>query len=70
VVVKSDHAHGADVDAILRAHGAVDPAERDRFYRESGWSGFDPNAPPLTAEQVRLQRSGGSDAAALDQSII
>ena len=42
-------------EAILD-RSAVDIRERAKLYEEGGWSRFDPNAPPYTAEQVRRER--------------
>jgi hypothetical protein len=43
-------------EAILRGHHAVNAADRERAYREQGWSRFDENAPPYTAEEVARER--------------
>jgi hypothetical protein len=42
-------------EAVLD-RSAVDIRERGRLYEEGGWSRFDPNAPPYTADQVRRER--------------
>lgn len=36
---------------------AVSTSERGAAYRKSGWTRFDPNASPYTADQVRKERS-------------
>lgn len=51
----------ADADASrLQAaldNSAVRIADRGAAYRKSGWTAFDPNATPFTADQVRQERS-------------
>jgi hypothetical protein len=42
-------------EAVLD-RSAVDTRERAKLYEEGGWSRFDPNAPPYTADQVRRER--------------
>jgi hypothetical protein len=51
-VPDSDRQH---YEAILD-RSAVNIRERARLYEESGWSRFDPSAPPYTADQVRRER--------------
>ncbi len=41
----------------LMNRGAVNLAERSELYRKAGWLGFDPNALPYTAHQVRCERA-------------
>jgi hypothetical protein len=43
------------VESILD-RSAVNIREREMAYRKSGWSTFDPDAPPYTADQVRKER--------------
>jgi S1-C subfamily serine protease len=43
------------VEAILD-RSAVNIRDREMAYRKSGWSSFDPDAPPYTADQVRKER--------------
>ena len=45
----------ARAEAIMD-QAAVNIRERELSYREAGWSGFDPNARPYTAEQIRTER--------------
>jgi hypothetical protein len=42
-------------EAILD-RSAVDIRERAKLYEEGGWSRFDPDAPPYTADQIRRER--------------
>jgi hypothetical protein len=45
----------AQYTAIME-HRAFNVAERGKIWRDEGWSGYDPNAPVYTAEQVRRER--------------
>jgi hypothetical protein len=45
----------ARCEAIMN-QAAVNIRDRETMYRESGWSGFDPNAKPYSAEQIRKER--------------
>lgn len=47
----------SEAEAVLQRNKSVDAATRGRAYRESGWSGFDENAPAYTADQVQRERS-------------
>jgi len=42
--------------AILQKHHLVDPRERGRAYRQSGWSRFDASAPAYTGAQLAAER--------------
>ncbi len=35
---------------------AINIREREQTWRDAGWSGYDPNARPYTAEQIRIER--------------
>jgi hypothetical protein len=43
-------------DSAIMDEYAIDPAARAVAYRESGWNGYDANAPAYTVEQVRQER--------------
>jgi hypothetical protein len=45
----------ARVEAILD-RGAVNISERASIWEKSGWSRFDPNASPYTADEIRRER--------------
>ena len=47
----------AEAEAILLRHRSVDAATRGADYRASGWSEFDPNAQPYTADQIGAERA-------------
>jgi hypothetical protein len=55
LTVRVLEADQARVRAILD-RSAVNIREREMAYRKSGWSSFDTNAPPYTADQVRKER--------------
>jgi hypothetical protein len=58
VTARVDDGHLASTaEAILRRHHAIDPAERGKFYREEGWTGFDERAKPISAEELARQRN-------------
>ncbi|QJP13276.1 hypothetical protein G3545_06195 [Starkeya sp. ORNL1] len=57
VSARVDDSRAAEARAILNANRAVDLTARERSYRESGWSRFDPDAPTYTAEEVARERS-------------
>ncbi|HYC04778.1 MAG TPA: YsnF/AvaK domain-containing protein [Azospirillaceae bacterium] len=42
---------------IIERHGPTDIDERGRFFRESGWSGYDHSAIDYTSEQTLAERS-------------
>ena len=56
VVVTAPENMVARVTDILNNQGAVDIDRRVAAYRESGWTGHDPNAPAYTSEEARLER--------------
>ena len=51
----------ADAERILSKHSPADIEERVSTWRDSGWTGYDPDADPYTADQIReeRQRYGG-----------
>jgi len=60
------------VTDILRSHDAIDIEDRAEQWRGRGWSGYDPNAAPLSEDELAQERQygtrpaveAGSDAAA------
>ncbi|HEX5081537.1 MAG TPA: hypothetical protein VFY40_05800 [Blastocatellia bacterium] len=56
VVVRNAGDLADRVEALMRTHGAVDIDERGTYYRESGYRGFDPNAPPYTQDELLRER--------------
>ncbi|WP_380875817.1 hypothetical protein ACFB49_06110 [Sphingomonas sp. DBB INV C78] len=47
----------AQAEDVLAAHGSVDPAQRRRHYRDSGWSRFDENAAPYSPQEIAEERA-------------
>jgi uncharacterized protein (TIGR02271 family) len=52
------------VAQILEGHGAVDIDQRGAEWRQSGWSGFDANAEPYSAQELDTFRAGTGRATA------
>lgn len=57
VTVRVDDTRALAARGILYRYQAVDPAIRSAAYRESGWTSFDENAPPYTADQIAAERA-------------
>jgi hypothetical protein len=55
VSVKAPDDMAAQVEQVLNSAGQ-DASMRGPAYRESGWSGFDPNGPAYTSDQIRQER--------------
>ena len=53
VTVRTDDASATRVEAILARYQPVDWQARDRDYRGTGWTGFDPDAPAYTGTSAR-----------------
>lgn len=45
------------VEAILNGRRGFDASTRGSFYRETGWTGFDPAAAPYTVDQIDEERA-------------
>jgi hypothetical protein len=46
----------ATAEAIMRRHGRIDPAAREKAYRDSGWREFDATSAPFTPAEVAGER--------------
>ena len=57
VSARVDDARAPAAREILQHYKAVDPAVRGAAYRQSGWTSFDENAPPYTAEEIAAERA-------------
>lgn len=55
VSVKAPDDMASQVEQVLNSAGQ-DASMRGPAYRESGWSGFDPNGPAYTSDQIRQER--------------
>ena len=47
----------ATAEAIMRRHGRIDPAARERAYRDTGWTEFDAASAPFTPAEVARERT-------------
>jgi hypothetical protein len=47
----------ATAERVLADYRSVDPVERRRLYEGSGWTRFDENAPPYSAEDITAERN-------------
>jgi len=57
LTVQTDDEEVDRAEAILNRYGAVDIDERSSKWREQGWSGYDPNARPLSVDRAAEERS-------------
>jgi hypothetical protein len=57
VTVRVDEDDESKVEAILRKHGPVDPAERGKAYRESGWTRFNASGAPYGASEIESEQA-------------
>jgi hypothetical protein len=57
VSARVDDARAPAARELLQRYKAVDPAVRGAAYRQSGWTSFDENAPPYTAEEIAAERA-------------
>jgi uncharacterized membrane protein len=66
VTLRADETRAERAADIMRDHGAVDIERRVETWRQTGWSGFDPNAQPYSADDLDREhamygtREGGS----------
>lgn len=56
VTVHTDDVNAPRVQDILDRFGAIDVEGRAESWRERGWSGHDPGAEPLSADELRRER--------------
>jgi uncharacterized protein (TIGR02271 family) len=68
VVARVPEADRSRFEAILD-RSAVDIRQHGTSFRQSGWSRFDPNAAPYTADQVRMARQGTGSASGATRTI-
>jgi len=57
VSVKADEDRADEIERVLNGRRGVDASTRGQAYRESGWSRFDQDAEPYSAEQIERERS-------------
>lgn len=58
VGVKTEDHLVNDAVAIMNNHNPVDVTERSEHWRESGWTGYDPNVPAYTRDEIEAERRG------------
>lgn len=56
ITVRANGARASRAAEILDHAGAVDIDDRISAWRSRGWTGFDPNAAPLSADELRRER--------------
>lgn len=56
VSARVDDDRAAEALAILHDDGAADVSDRERTYREEGWTRFDPDSPTYTPDQITRER--------------
>jgi len=56
VSVRADDRDVSRVEAELDRFRPIDPVERGREYRSSGWATFDPKAPPYKPSSAEIER--------------
>lgn len=57
VTVRVDDKDESKVEAILRKHDPVDPAERGKVYRADGWTSFNASAAPYGAREIEREQA-------------
>lgn len=57
VGVKTPEERVDEAVRIMNDHGPIDVTERSEFWREGGWTEYDPNAPAYTSEEVAAERN-------------
>jgi len=55
--VRTDLVHTDKVEEILNRHGSLDAAAKGREYRERGWTAYDEDAQPYSADDITEERS-------------
>jgi hypothetical protein len=57
VIARVDEGLVTTAEAIMRRHGRIDPALREKAYRDGGWSEFDEESTPFTPADVARERA-------------
>ncbi|HTI80768.1 MAG TPA: hypothetical protein VL614_10010 [Acetobacteraceae bacterium] len=57
VIARVDEGLVATTEAIMRRHGRIDPALREKAYRDGGWTEFDEGSAPYTPADVARERT-------------
>ncbi len=69
IAVRTSENNAERVTGIMYTHGAVDINKRGADYRERGYTGYNPNAQPMTAAEVIDERQRYRSGAASDINI-
>lgn len=56
VSVRTDEANAAQVESLLQRRSGVDAMERGAAYRSQGWTGYSPDTPAYSADEIALER--------------
>lgn len=56
VTIRTDESQAERARDIMDQHGAVDVDQRASSWRERGWTGHNPGAEPLSADELRRER--------------
>lgn len=57
VTARVDEAYAAKAESIMKSNGCIDPNERERAYRDTGWNSFDEKSPPFTSADAARERA-------------
>lgn len=57
VTVRAEDARADEAAAIMRSCGAIDIDRRAEQWREQGWTRYDPDAAPYSADELKRERS-------------
>jgi hypothetical protein len=64
VTVRADSTRADEAEATLRRGGAFDIKQRALQWQSEGWRGYEPDAKPLSAEEIERERRQHADARA------
>lgn len=56
IAVRTNESNAGRIADIMGSHGAVDINKRGADYRTNGYTGYNPNAQPMTAAEVIEER--------------
>jgi hypothetical protein len=56
VSVRTSDSRARDAELILQRYSPVDVSQRGEAYRNEGWTGYDPDAPAYTRDEIEGER--------------
>ncbi len=56
VSVRADDSRAAEIEQLLHGRSGVEATDRGAAYRQSGWTGYSPEAPAYSAEEITRER--------------